>query len=96
MIRGPGSAARRDRCRTWASHSSCVSATARASARIWWWDGSVEGRIIADHETVLEAVSAALSDVMTRDQVLLALQAHELALVHHFGVYLEDRLQSQL
>jgi hypothetical protein len=45
-----------------------------------------------DREIVLEAVSAALSDVVTEDRVLLALQAHELALVHRFGVYLEARL----
>ena len=47
-------------------------------------------------EAVLEAVSAALGDVVTEDRVLLALQAHELALVHRFGVYLEARLRREL
>jgi hypothetical protein len=47
---------------------------------------------LPDRETVLEAVSAALSDVVAKDRVLLTLQAHELALVHRFGVYLETHL----
>ncbi len=54
------------------------------------------GNRLADRETVLKAVSAALSDVLSKDQVLLALHAHELALVHRFGVYLEARLQPVL
>jgi len=41
-------------------------------------------------------VSAALSDVVTKDQDLLTLHAHELALVHRFGVYLEAHLRPVL
>jgi hypothetical protein len=51
---------------------------------------------LSDREIVLTAVSAALLDVVTKDQVLLTLQAHELALVHRFGVYLEAHLQPEL
>jgi hypothetical protein len=47
---------------------------------------------LADPGTLLKAVSAALSDVASKDQDLLTLQAHELALVHRFGVYLEAHL----
>ncbi len=50
----------------------------------------------ADRETVMKAVSAALGDVIAKDQILLTLQAHELALVHRFGVYLETHLQPVL
>jgi hypothetical protein len=49
-----------------------------------------------DRETVVKAVAAALGDVVAKDQLLLTLQAHELALVHRFGVYLETHLQSVL
>jgi hypothetical protein len=49
-----------------------------------------------DQETVLNAVSTALTDVVNNDEDLLTLQAHELALVHRFGVYLEAHLQSLL
>lgn len=45
---------------------------------------------------ILEAVSGALGDIVTKDQDLLTLQAHELALVHRFGVYLEERLREEL
>jgi hypothetical protein len=41
-------------------------------------------------------LSAALSDVVTKDRDLLTLHAHELALVHRFGVYLEAHLQPVL
>jgi hypothetical protein len=41
-------------------------------------------------------VSVALSDVLTKDQDLLALHAHELALVHRFGLYLEGHLRPVL
>jgi hypothetical protein len=41
-------------------------------------------------------VSAALGDVVTKDQALLTLHAHELALVHRFGVYLEAHLRPVL
>jgi hypothetical protein len=49
-----------------------------------------------DRSTALEAVSDALSDLVTKDRELLSLQAHELALVHRFGVYLERRLRREL
>jgi hypothetical protein len=51
---------------------------------------------ILSQEAILDGVSAAMADVVTRDQILLQLQAHELAHVHRFGVYLEHRLRSQL
>ena len=49
-----------------------------------------------ERETVLKAVSDALNDVATKDEALLSLQAHELALVHRFGVYLEHHLHDEL
>ena len=51
---------------------------------------------LTDRETVLKALSAALNDVVTKDQDLLTLHAHELAVVHRFGVYLETYLQPVL
>lgn len=51
---------------------------------------------LPDRAAVLDAVSAALHDVVTEDQVLLELRAHELAIVHRFAVYLESRLQHEL
>lgn len=52
--------------------------------------------LLPGRETVLKAVSAALRNVATRDKVLFTLQAHELTLVHRFGVYLETHLQREL
>ena len=49
-----------------------------------------------DREIAIKAVAAALGDVAAKDQLLLTLQAHELTLVHRFGVYLEIRLQPAL
>ena len=49
-----------------------------------------------DRTAILEAVSGALSDIVSKDRDLLTLQAHELALVHRFGVYLEERLREYL
>lgn len=56
---------------------------------------------MADDETpstaaVLRSVSAALQDVADNEQDLLTLGAHELALVHRFGVYLERQLDDEL
>jgi hypothetical protein len=45
---------------------------------------------------VLDAVHRALFDVVGRDQVLLTLDAHELSLVHRFGLYLESHLSAEL
>ena len=64
--------------------------------RAFCWDVFMASSRIADRETALNAVSAALSDVVTKDQDLLALHAHELALVHRFGVYLEAHLRAVL
>jgi hypothetical protein len=47
---------------------------------------------VADRKSVLGAVSAALKELVAEDRPLLALQDHELALVHRLGVYLERRL----
>lgn len=55
----------------------------------------MSGRLPA-HEVVLGAVADALSQVAARDRDLLELQAHELALVHRFAVYLESRLEPHL
>jgi hypothetical protein len=41
-------------------------------------------------DSVLAAVTAALLDVVSKDAVLLKLRAHEVAVVHRFGVYLEN------
>jgi hypothetical protein len=49
-----------------------------------------------DQEGILAAIDAALAMLLARDHVLLALHAHELALVHRFGFYLEHLLASQL
>jgi hypothetical protein len=49
-----------------------------------------------DSVAVLDAVSAALRDVVTEDGELLEVQAHELAIVHRFAVYLGSRLQREL
>lgn len=51
---------------------------------------------VGARERALAAVSAALGDLLTHDRDLLRLSAHELALVHRFGVYLERRLQSEI
>jgi hypothetical protein len=45
---------------------------------------------------VLDSVRRALVDVVDRDQVLLELSAHELAIVHRFGHYLESHLSNEL
>jgi hypothetical protein len=50
----------------------------------------------ADREVLISAVAAVLGDVVANDQLLLTLQAHELALVHRFGVYLATHLQPVL
>jgi len=47
-------------------------------------------------EAVLAAVSGALADLAARDQALLELRAHELAVVHRFAVYLERHLRQML
>ena len=47
-------------------------------------------------QTILNAVSAALEDLVQRDEKLLQYKAHELAHVHRFAVYLERRLRNQL
>jgi len=44
----------------------------------------------------MEAVADSLGEVAARDRELLELQAHELALVHRFAVYLESRLKPDL
>jgi hypothetical protein len=49
-----------------------------------------------DRQTVLGAVGDALAELVVADHVLLCLHAHELALVHRFGVYLEQGLQPEL
>lgn len=67
-----------------------------ANEPISCWDASMPSNHLADQEVVLKAVSAALRDVVTKDQVLLTLHAHELALVHRFGVYLETHLDPVL
>jgi hypothetical protein len=51
---------------------------------------------VADRQEVLEAVSAALGELVVADADLLELDAHELALVHRFGVYLERFLALML
>jgi hypothetical protein len=51
---------------------------------------------LMDLTAILEAVSGALGDIVTKDRDLLSLQAHELALVHRFAVYLEERLREDL
>lgn len=56
----------------------------------------MHGDNIPNRNTVLDAVAAALQDVVDNEQVLLDLQAHELALVHRFGVYLEHHLEDEL
>ncbi len=49
-----------------------------------------------ERQTLLQAVRDALTDVVAEDHLLLTLEAHELALVHRFGVYLEERLRGHL
>lgn len=44
----------------------------------------------------LQAVGHALAQLANDDLELLCISAHELSLVHRFGVYLESRLQTQL
>lgn len=51
---------------------------------------------VPDRGIFLAVVSAALTDVVMQDRVLLELDAHEVALVHRFAVYLEARLQPEL
>jgi hypothetical protein len=46
--------------------------------------------------SLLDAVHDALTKVVFTDKVVLELSAHELALVHRFGVYMEERLQEPL
>ena len=55
----------------------------------------MSGRL-PNNEVVLGAVSRALGQMAVRDRDLLYLQAHELALVHRFAVYLESRLEPHL
>ena len=49
-----------------------------------------------DPQTILDAVSGALEDLVKWDQELLQHAALELAHVHRFGVYLECRLRAHL
>jgi hypothetical protein len=56
----------------------------------------MHGDDVPDRDAVLEAVAAALQDVVDNEQDLLSLGAHELALVHRFGVYLERHLDDEL
>lgn len=51
---------------------------------------------LPDNGVVLGAVADALGEVAAHDSDLLELQAHELALVHRFAVYLESRLELHL
>ena len=49
-----------------------------------------------DRNKILAALSDALARVVNEDPELLTLQAHELSLVHRFGVYLEEALRADI
>jgi hypothetical protein len=66
---------------------------ASAMQRIWCGMFAMAAADVGAQEGMLGAVSAALGDLLTHDRELLRLSAHELAMVHRFGVYLERRLQ---
>jgi hypothetical protein len=51
---------------------------------------------LRDQQALLDAMNSALEDLVKRDEELLRYQAHELAHVHRFAVYLEGHLRSQL
>lgn len=48
---------------------------------------------VYEKSIILTAITAALSDVLHHDAPLLDFEAHELALVHRFGTYIEQHLQ---